>query len=379
MQDILYKNEIIKRRFFDYLRNSKGYSEKTIVCFENAIWLWEDFTKKADFGGFNQTKAMGFKDWLVNKKKRNFQENVSLSFCYDNLRHLRKFFEWLSVQSGYKSKINPIAIEYLNLPQNDVRIAIQSQKKRYPTLDEIKKVIESINTKSEIDKRDKALISLMFLTGMRISAIASLPMESFNSENFVIDQNPKLGVQTKRAKRIATTIIPFSYKEPLNYFLEWFNYLKNQKDFKPTDPIFPATKKENGKDKHTLGYYNTGKVEPVFWKSQSSVRSIFGKRFKRAGVDYYHPHSFRHLLVKEISKIPLTEEEKKAISQNLGHEDVGTTFGSYGYGRINDDRQIEIIRNINFDGKRTDVKYSLTYDDIKKIAKELKEDTQLGR
>jgi hypothetical protein len=43
-----------------------------------------------------------------------------------------------------------------------------------------------------------------------------------------------------------------------------------------------------------------------------------------------------------------TEEEKKAISQNLGHADVGTTFGSYGYGHIEEDRQMEIIKSIKF-------------------------------
>jgi hypothetical protein len=54
------------------------------------------------------------------------------------------------------------------------------------------------------------------------------------------------------------------------------------------------------------------------------------------------------LIVKEFAKTRLTEEEKKAISQNLGHADVGTTFGSYGYGHIEEDRQMEIIKNIKF-------------------------------
>lgn len=370
MENITYKNEDIKRNFFDYLKNSKtGYSDKSIECCEKAIWLWQEFSHEADFAKFTKIKAKDFKKWLKDKKKRNSKKNVGLSYCHTNLRLLRVFFGWLASQPGYK-KINQTAIDYLNLSKKEAREATQPTRRQCPTLEDVKRVIESIEVKNEIDRRDKALISLMFLTGIRITAISTLPMASLDRKNLVINQDPRLGVLTKNSKRITTTIIPFSYKEPLDYFLEWFDYLKNKKGFQPIDPIFPATKKENGKD--NLGYYNTGKVEAVFWKSQTSIRKIFDKRFKKAGVNYYHPHSFRHLLVQEISKIPLTEEQKKAFSQNLGHSNVSTTFGSYGYGEIADDRQIEIIRNINFDDKLTEVKYNLSKKEIWELADELK-------
>ncbi|MFC1609138.1 tyrosine-type recombinase/integrase [Patescibacteria group bacterium] len=371
MKKTIYKNEIIKRKFYDYLKNSKGgYSEKSIECFEKSIWLWEEFTSNSDFSNFNQTKAKEFKEWLKNKKKRNSKEKVSLSYCYDNLRYLRLFFGWLSEQSGYKSKINQTAIDYLTLSKKENRIATQSNRRTPPSLEDIKQTIESIEVKNEIDRRDKALISLMLLTGIRISAIASLPMESFDKDNTTVVQDPRMGVDTKNSKKITTSLMTFSYKEPMKYFLDWFEYLEEKKGFKSNDPIFPATKKENGKD--NLGYFSTGEVEPIFWKGSASVRKIFEKRFKNAGVKYYNPHTFRNLLVKEISKIPLTEEEKKAFSQSLGHEQVGTTFGSYGYGHIDEDRQIEIIRSIDFEGKKKEVKQIMSFskDELRKIMQE---------
>ena len=211
---------------------------------------------------------------------------------------------------------------------------------------------------------------MAFLTGARISAIMTLPMKSFDRNNLVIYQDPAFGVKTKFSKKIVSSLIPFSYKETLNYFLQWFDYLEKQKGFKPDDPIFPATKIENGSD--NISYYNTGKVEPKTLKSSSSLRKIFKKRFEQAGVNYYHPHTFRHLWVKELAKLPLTEEEKKAISQSLGHENVGTTFGSYGYGRIEDNRQIDIIKNIDFEGRKKKVRYSFSREELKKLAEELK-------
>ncbi|MFH1319802.1 MAG: site-specific integrase [Bacteroidota bacterium] len=349
---MVYKNEIVKRKFFGYLRESKGFSEKTIGCYEGAILRWQDFSNNADFAVFNKTRAGQFKEWLRARKKVKLPESIGLSYCYDTLRFLKTFFGWLSKQAGYKRKIDPMAIEYLNLPKADARIATQPRKKEIPSLEEVKAVIESIKGKSEAEIRDKAMISLMFLTGARISAIKTLRMKCLDREKLIIYQDPTFGVETKFSKRIVTPLVSPSYEDPLKYFLEWFDYLEKQKKFEPNDPLFPATKIENGKE--NLSYYNTGEVKPIFWKSSSSPRRIFEKRFEQAGVRPYHPHTLRHLFIERMTKLPLTEEQKKAISQSLGHENVGTTFGSYGYGSIDEERQIDIIRNIDFTGKKNE-------------------------
>jgi integrase len=369
MTSIAYKNELIKRRFYDYLKNSStGFSKETIECYDGAILLWEDFSEKADFTGFSRTTARSFKDWLKAKKKVGSQENISLSYCYDILRYLKFFFFWLSKQSGYK-KIDQTAIDYLNLSKAEARIATQSKSVKFPSLEQVKVVIENIRGDSEVEMRDKALISLIYLTGARITAAMTLSMRCFDKEKLTIDQDPKLEVKTKFSKRFVSSLIPFSYKEPLKYFVAWFDYLEKQKGFKPTYPIFPATKIDNGKE--NLSYFNTGKVEPIFWKNSSSPRKIFEKRFVQAGVPYFHPHTLRHLLVHEISKLPLTEEQKKAISQSFGHENTGTTFGSYGYGKIDEHRQLEIIRSIDFNGQEKDIPYVLAgREDLKQLIAE---------
>src|SRR3990167_6484536 len=158
---IIYKNEVIKRKFFGYVLNSKGFSPKTVECYKKAIWLWEDFTRNADYVGFNQTAAEGFKNWLKVKKKANSQKEISVSYRYDVLRYLKFFFGWMSKQRGYK-KMDQTAIDYLNLSKTEAKIATQPRKVEVPSLEDIKAVIERIQGGSEIEKRDRALISLMF-------------------------------------------------------------------------------------------------------------------------------------------------------------------------------------------------------------------------
>ena len=82
------------------------------------------------------------------------------------------------------------------------------------------------------------------------------------------------------------------------------------------------------------------------WTGTGAARKIFEKRCKNVGLPYFHPHSFRHLIVNILSKKRLTEEEKRAISMNLGHENVGTTFGSYGYGSMNKETAVQIVQKL---------------------------------
>jgi integrase/recombinase XerD len=368
MASTSYKNEQLKRKFYEWLKESKGFSANTVHCYEKAIWLWEEFSNQADFGGFNKTKAGEFKEWLQNKNKVKSPGKISMSYRYDNLRHLKVFFDWLSKQAGYKSRINQTAVDYLNLSKKEVREARQSKSVKYPKLEMIKAVIENLKGKTEIEMRDRALFALAFLTGARISAIRTLPMESFDKKELIIYQDPTLGVQTKFSKKIPTVLVPFGYQEAITHFIEWFDYLETKKGFKPYDPIFPMTKVENGKD--NISYYSTGEVEAQFFKNSGSLRKIFEKRFKQAGLEYFHPHTFRHSWVKEMAKLPLTEEEKKAISQNLGHEDVGTTFGSRGYGKLDEGRQIELMKTIDFEGRKKQVKQYISIDEARQLLKE---------
>ena len=348
----LQKNEMAKRDYFEYLRDIERFSEDSIAAFEKSILNWQDFTKNADFSNFNKKQAVEFRDWLKNRKKKNTEEKISLSYAYNILRLLRSFFEWLALQPKYRSRINPSFINCLKLSRNETRAAIQSKKKNVPTVEEIKTVIESIEVKNDVDNRDRAIISLLYLSGIRLSALISLPIKSFDRNKLVIDQDPNFEIKTKLRKRITTALVPLSFAKPLDYFTSWYDYLVKEKKFKPDDPIFPATKKEQGAE--NICYFSTGEIEPIFWKSGSSVRKILEKRFIKAGVPYYKPHIFRDLIVKEFIQSPLTEEQKKAISQNLGHNDVVTTFGSYGYGKIAEDRQIEIVQGIKLNNEKSE-------------------------
>lgn len=362
-EEIRYQNEIMKRRFFDYQRASGGYAENSIETYEKALLRWQEFTSDEDFRLFNKASAMQFKVWLADRNGVG-DEKLSVSYQYHTLRKLKAFFRWLAEQDAYKQSIKVTDIDFLNLGKKESRQARQSGRRKIPTIEQVQTVIEFIEPVTEVDRRDRALISFSLLTGARISAIVSLPIGAFDRDDLVVNQDPSLGVKTKYAKRITTALFPLKYDKPREYFLDWYDYLVNEKGFGATDPIFPSTKIEQGEE--NVSYYSSGEVKKEFWEKSSSARKIFEKRFNAAGVPYFHPHTFRHLVVKEFMKIPLTEEQKKAISQNLGHEHVSTTFGSYGYGKIDEDRQIELLSEIDCTAVTTKLK--IGEEDLQRIA-----------
>jgi integrase/recombinase XerD len=80
------------------------------------------------------------------------------------------------------------------------------------------------------------------------------------------------------------------------------------------------------------------------WRNADAARRIFKEAFEAIGLPAFNPHSFRHALVRLGEKKCRSPEEFKAWSQNLGHNDVLTTFSSYG--TVPPQRQAEIIKSL---------------------------------
>lgn len=338
----MYENEKIKRDFFDHLKGGQGFSKSSVRSFAEAINQWQIFSKNEDFSNYNKSKAVAFTEWLSSRSSKTISGKISLVTQYNYLRRVKKFFRWLSERPGYKSKVLKNDIDFLRLSKKDVRIAQSGTTKKTPTFEEVKKIIKGINPKNEIDLRDRALICFAFITGARISAIISLKMKNFDKKSKEIDQNPGDGVKTKNSKKILTTFFPIGWNDPEEYFIQWYEYLES-KGSKPDDPIFPATLTSFTTEKMN---YSKETVGNSFWVGTGGARKIFDKRCRNVDLHYFNPHSFRHSVVSILSKNRLTEEQKRAISLNLGHENVSTTFGSYGYGSMSNKDAIKIVQKL---------------------------------
>ncbi len=118
------------------------------------------------------------------------------------------------------------------------------------------------------------------------------------------------------------------------------NYLRQEKLWGNDDPLFPATRVAVGVERR----FRVVGIERKHWSSATAIRKIFREAFQTAGLPYFNPHSLRNTLVQLGETVCKTPEEFKAWSQNLGHEQVLTTFCSYG--QVASARQAEIMRDV---------------------------------
>jgi site-specific recombinase XerD len=353
------KNEKLKRRFCRWLKEAEGLSDATIDGIRKAIYLYEDFTDHEDFSSYSQTKGIGMKRWLEKKTHRG--KPMSIRTIYGHLRHLRRFFTWLACQPGYKSKIDLTSVSYLSLDKKKVREATSRRPVKFPSLEYVKSLVASIEVKTELDQRDRALIAFLLLSGARDGAVASLPLRAFDQSSMRIHQDPELGVNTKFGKRIESVLLPFD-DQLVKCVLDWARYLVEVKLFGQSDPLFPRSKVEQAEGGFS---FVCTQVEPVFWAGASAIRGIMIKRAKAAGLEYYHPHTFRHAAIHLATRHRRSAQEIKALSQNFGHENVDTTLSSYG--TLDQHAVTDIVEQIDFSDDRPTNKGSVPIDAIMRL------------
>jgi hypothetical protein len=119
---------------------------------------------------------------------------------------------------------------------------------------------------------------------------------------------------------------------------EWVEFLARDRLWGLDDPLFPTTLNGHGPDRQ----FKVAGLARKHWSNAGAIRGIFKKAFEAVGLAGFNPHSFRHALAMLGERICQTPEEFKAWSQNLGHEQVLTTFASYG--EVSPHRQAEIIK-----------------------------------
>jgi len=332
------KNERIKRQYFAYLKEAKRHSEPTVDAAAKALNRFEVYTKHRDFKAFHTEQAIAFKKHLAEQKGLQSGETLSKATVYATLTQLKRFFQWLAWQPGYKSRFQYSDAEYFNLSDKDTRIATAQREQRVPTLEQIKHVIQTMPTKTAIERRNRALVAFTLLTGARDSAIASMKLKHIDLIEGCVRQDAR-EVKTKFSKTFDTYFFPVG-GEVVKILEEWVSLLREELLWGNDEPLFPATRIALGADRQ----FGVAGLDRTHWSSASPIRTIFREAFQHAGLPYFNPHSFRNTLVRLGQDLCKSPEAFKAWSQNLGHEKVLTTFTSYG--AVACDRQGEILRSL---------------------------------
>ncbi len=328
-------NERIKREYFTYLKEAKRQSEASVDAAAAAVTRFESFTRCRDFKTFHHQQAVAFKQRLSNQQNEATGKPLSKATLHATLSHLKRFFQWLAGRPGYKSRFSYSDAEYFNVSEKDARIATARRSRPVPTVEQVRHVIAHMPAKAEIERRNRALVAFILLTGARDSAVASAKLKHIDTVSGCFYQDAR-EVKTKYSKTFTTAFFPVG-EDIRQIVMEWVGYLRHEKLWGHDDPLFPKTLTTIGQTRQ----FEHVQLSREHWANATPIRDIFKQAFEAAGLPYYQPHSLRHTLAQMGERLCRTPEQFKAWSQNLGHEGVLTTL--FAYGTVPAGRQREIM------------------------------------
>lgn len=161
--------ETLKREFLEYLEIERGRSIKTIENYDRYLSRFITFSKVSKTSDITETSVREFRLWLNRQQarvmKHEAQNNGTLKKNTQNyyLIALRAFLKFLRKRNV--ETLQPEAIELAKVGERDLDLIT-------PT--ELGRIMKAPNGNSVQSLRDKALLELLFSTGMRVSELVSL-------------------------------------------------------------------------------------------------------------------------------------------------------------------------------------------------------------
>jgi integrase len=330
-------NERMKRNYLTFLKDAKGRDEASIDAVAQSLDEFDAYNKFRDFRKFHIEQARGFKARLLAATNARTGKPLAAATIKARLAYLKAFFEWLAQEPGYRRAIKVADAAYFNPTDNLARVASACRFKPFPTVAQIETVLRTMPDTTEIERRDRAVIAFTILTCARVRAIVSIRLKHVDVDAALVHQDAR-EVKTKRSKTFPTWFfLVGDWIEKI--VVDWIAFLRTEKGFGQEDPVFPKTRTVANAER---GFHVDG-LDRVPWANGGPVRAIFKQAFESAGLPYFHPHLFRKTLMQVAYDRKLDLEALKAWSQNLGHEDIATTFSSYG--TLSPNRQRELVRN----------------------------------
>lgn len=269
-----------------------------------------------------------FPQYLLTNRISDKEGQLSPVYIKKTLATARLFFTWLlDNEAGYK-QIKQSWIKTLKVK----RLPEVHKNKEYVTLQEIF-AIASRPVHSVWERRTRASLVFLYLSGMRISAFISLPIQAVDIPNRCVYQYPDLGVRTKNNKSAITFLL--NIPELLNIIQEWDYEIRS---------ILPANGFWFAPLSPETGLINSAVVE-VGEHRHAIARRNFKDWLRQEGLPYHSPHKFRHGHIHYGLEHAENIADFKAISLNAMHANMEITDTFYSV--LKDDEIKNRISNLN--------------------------------
>ncbi len=286
----------LKTRFLEYTEIEKGRALRTIENYDHYLARFLDFIKTDDPGEITDSVIKEFRLWLNRQSAQNkrvrmigSQPNETLSKKTQNyyLIAIRAFLKFLA-----RENIRSLAPERIELAK------VGERSLDLITDTELRRLLASPSGGDIRDLRDKAILELLFSTGLRVSELCSLSRDIDLSAD-------ELSVRGKGGK-VRVVFISDEAKNAVK------KYLNERKDM--NDALFVQTGRETRK---------VGKNNEAGPLSRRSIERIVKLHAIKAGISKkVTPHVMRHMFATDLLG---NGADLRSVQMMLGHSNISTT------------------------------------------------------
>ncbi len=258
-------------KFISYLEIEKNYSGHTILNYRLDL---EEFFKFANEIAVEKVDYLLLRRFLAHLREQQHKPRT----LSRKLSSLRSFFKFLH-KEGY-IKNNPALL--LMSPKLDKTLP------KFLSEEEMAKFIESPDIKTEMGKRDKAILELLSSSGLRVSELVSLDVDDVD----IIGNIAKAAGKGKKER-----LVPIGNQATIA--------IKNYLDVR--------------KDKSGAMFLNKSKTR----LSDRSIRNIINKYITQACINQHiSPHVLRHSFATHMIN---RGADLRSVQELLGHANLSTT------------------------------------------------------
>lgn len=286
--------EKLKREFLQYLEIEKGSALRTIENYEH--YLSKIFTtmKAKTVEDITDDSVREFRLWL-NRQPTRTKDTVSKKTQNYYLIALRMFLKYLA-----KRDIQALPAERIELAK------VTSRHLDLITPQELNRLLNAPKGKDLRDLRDKAILELLFSTGLRVSELCSLPRD-------INIESEELSVRGKGGK-VRVVFVSEEARRAVK------SYLAARKDI--AEGLFVRLDPEKGEKKKTAQEKRyTGKDYGSL--DRHSVEAIVRRCAVMAGIGRkVTPHTLRHLFATDLLS---NGADLRSVQVMLGHSNIMTT------------------------------------------------------
>ena len=259
------KYRVLLSDYLSYLENIKEFSNHTLISYKTDLEGFIEYIKS------NKISNKTIKSYI----KKLSLDGYSNSTINRKISSLKSFEKWLyemdKVETIYSKNV-----KYLKIPETLPEVLSSSY---------LNKLIDGIETSTDEEIRDKAIIELLYSSGLRVSELVKLNLNNFNNNEYI-----KVSGKGKKER-----IVPL-----------------NQSAYKSID-LWIKNSRSNFAESSEPALFVGNKG------SRIDVRVVRRIVLKKLGT---YPHAVRHSFATHLLE---GGADIRIVQELLGHEDPNTT------------------------------------------------------